>query len=113
MRPHLLAMIAASTAMPPDPAGLRRRHGLSLKGATLKEVNRIAMRSAFASRPLRVDLDELGLLKTPCILHLGHDHFVVLKSVGRNGAVIHDPAWACGCWGWSSSGGTSPGSPSS
>ncbi len=49
-------------------------------------------RIGLASRPLRLDLDELRMLRTPCILHGGLNHFVVLKSVGRNGVVLHDPA---------------------
>jgi ATP-binding cassette subfamily B protein RaxB len=40
---------------------------------------------------VRLELDELRLLKTPCILHWDLNHFVVLKSVGRHGVVIHDP----------------------
>ncbi len=87
-----LAMIAGFHGHPTDPAGLRRLHGLSLKGATLKEVVRIADQIGFASRPLRLELGELALLKTPCILHWDMNHFVVLRQVGRNTATIHDPA---------------------
>lgn len=87
-----LAMITGFHGHPMDTATLRRSHGLSLKGATLKEVVRIADRLGFASRPLRLELAELNLLKTPCILHWDLNHFVVLKSVGRGGMVIHDPA---------------------
>ena len=32
------------------------------------------------------------MLRTPCILHWDLNHFVVLKSVGRGGITIHDPA---------------------
>ena len=32
------------------------------------------------------------MLQTPCILHWDLNHFVVLKSVGRSGMTIHDPA---------------------
>lgn len=87
-----LAMIAGYHGQPTDIATLRRSHGLSLKGATLKEIVRIADRLGFASRPLRLELGELALLKTPCLLHWDLNHFVVLKSVGRGGIVIHDPA---------------------
>jgi ATP-binding cassette subfamily B protein RaxB len=71
---------------------LRRRFGLSLKGATLKDIMRIADQIGLASRPVRLELSELHLLKTPCILHWDLNHFVVLKSLGRHGIVIHDPA---------------------
>ncbi|MCZ8236473.1 MAG: peptidase domain-containing ABC transporter [Inhella sp.] len=43
-------------------------------------------------RPLRLDLEELNQLQTPCVLHWDLNHFVVLKRVTRKGAVILDPA---------------------
>lgn len=87
-----LAMIAGYHGHHTDPGGLRRQHGFSLKGATLKDVIAVADRLGLASRPLRLDMQELGMLKTPCVLHWDLNHFVVLKSVGRNGVTIHDPA---------------------
>ena len=75
-----------------DLADLRRRFGVSLKGATLKDVVRVADRAGLATRPMRLELGELPLVKTPCILHWDLNHFVVLKSVGRSSVVIHDPA---------------------
>jgi ATP-binding cassette subfamily B protein RaxB len=86
-----LAMVAGFCGYRCDLADLRRRFGMSLKGATLKDVVRIADQLGLASRPVRLDLDELALLKRPCILHWDLNHFVVLKSVGRHGIVIHDP----------------------
>ncbi len=43
------------------------------------------------ARPLRLDMQQLGDLKLPCILHWNLNHYVVLKSVSKNAAVIHDP----------------------
>ncbi|MFM9857165.1 peptidase domain-containing ABC transporter [Pseudoxanthobacter sp. M-2] len=87
-----LAMIAGYHGHHADPGALRRRHGFSLKGATLKDVITVADRLGLASRPLRLDLHELAMLQTPCVLHWDLNHFVVLKSVGRSGVTIHDPA---------------------
>jgi len=87
-----LSMIAGHFGHGADTADLRRRFGLSLKGATLKDLVGIADRIGLASRPLRLELAELTHLKTPCVLHWDMNHFVVLESVGRSGAVIHDPA---------------------
>ena len=88
-----IAMIAAVHGYRAESADLRRRFGLSLKGATLKDLVRIADLIGLASRPLRLEVDELALLKLPCILHWNLNHFVVLKSVGRTGVVIHDPGF--------------------
>jgi ATP-binding cassette subfamily B protein RaxB len=88
-----LAMVACHEGYQTDLASLRRRFGLSLRGATLKDLVRIADQIGLASRPLRVELSELALLNAPCILHWDLNHFVVLKSVGRNGVVIHDPGF--------------------
>jgi ATP-binding cassette, subfamily B, bacterial CvaB/MchF/RaxB len=88
-----ISMVAGYFGYPVDTAALRRRFGFSLKGATLKDLIGIADQLGLASRPLRLELDELGMLKLPCILHWDLSHFVVLKSVHRGGAVIHDPGF--------------------
>lgn len=86
-----LAMIAGFYGHAVDLVDLRRRFGVSLKGATLKDVMRVADQLGLAARPLRLELGELAMLKTPCLLHWDMNHFVVLKSVGRASIVIHDP----------------------
>jgi ATP-binding cassette subfamily B protein RaxB len=85
-------MITAYHGRPCDPIELRRRFGMSLMGATLKDLVHIADQLGFASRPLRLELDELQGLRTPGVLHWDLSHFVVLKSAGRNSVVVHDPA---------------------
>lgn len=87
-----LAMLASYLGHSTDLATLRRRFGLSLRGARLGDLMRIAHNLGLAARPLRVELDELHLLRAPCILHWDLNHFVVLKSVGAGSVVIHDPA---------------------
>jgi ATP-binding cassette, subfamily B, bacterial CvaB/MchF/RaxB len=87
-----LAMIASYYGHDVDLAGLRRRFSVSLKGITLARLMEVAGRLGFTCRPLKLDLDELPQLRTPCVLHWGLNHFVVLKSASRRGLVIHDPA---------------------
>lgn len=45
-----------------------------------------------ASRPLRLEIDELKTLRLPAVLHWDLNHFVVIKSVSRNSIDIHDPS---------------------
>ncbi|HEX8405547.1 MAG TPA: peptidase domain-containing ABC transporter [Duganella sp.] len=87
-----LAMVAAYHGRDTGLAALRRRFGLSLRGASLKDLVTIAGHLGLASRPLRLEPDELMLLATPCILHWDLSHFVVLKSVSAGAVVIHDPS---------------------
>jgi ATP-binding cassette subfamily B protein RaxB len=87
-----LGMVASFHGHRTDLAGLRRRFTLSLKGATLAYLMQAAGRLNLAPRPLRVELEELPQLRTPCILHWDLNHFVVLKSAAAHEAVIHDPA---------------------
>jgi ATP-binding cassette subfamily B protein RaxB len=87
-----LVMVAHYFGYPADLPDLRRRFGMSLKGATLKDVIRVADQIGLASRPLRLELSELPKLRLPCMLHWDLNHFVVLKSVSEKGAVILDPA---------------------
>jgi len=87
-----LAMVAAFHGEGAGLAPLRRRFGLSLRGASLKDLVSIATHLGLAARPLRLEPEELALLATPCILHWDQNHFVVLKAVTATGVVIHDPA---------------------
>ncbi len=87
-----LAMVAAYHGRDTGLSQLQRRFGLSLRGASLKDLVAIAGHLGLASRPLRLEPDELRLLSTPCILHWDLSHFVVLKSVSAGGVVVHDPA---------------------
>ncbi|MGU7769612.1 peptidase domain-containing ABC transporter [Burkholderia sp. MR1-5-21] len=87
-----VGMIASYHGRELDLVALRRRFSPSLKGATLNDVMLMSYRLGLASRALRLDLDELGKLRRPCILHWDMNHFVVLKSVSRSGITIHDPA---------------------
>lgn len=87
-----VGMIANYLGHDVDMVSLRRRFNTSLKGATLADLMSIANRLGMASRALRLEMDSLDKLKLPCILHWEFSHFVVLKSVGKRGIVIHDPA---------------------
>lgn len=87
-----MAMIACYHGHDVDLAGLRRRFSTSLKGVNLTRVMVMATALDFSTRPLRLDLEELGQLKTPCILHWDLNHFVVLKRVGGRHIHLHDPA---------------------
>jgi ATP-binding cassette, subfamily B, bacterial CvaB/MchF/RaxB len=88
-----LGMIACFHGHRIDLAALRRRFTVSLKGATLAYLIQAAGRLHLAPRPLRLELEELGQLNMPCILHWDFNHFVVLKSADARGAEIHDPAF--------------------
>jgi len=72
---------------------LRRRHSLSLKGATLAQLMDIAGKLGFMCRPLRLDLEHLVELQLPCILHWDLTHFVVLTHVRKCSVTVHDPAF--------------------
>ncbi|MCV7872892.1 peptidase domain-containing ABC transporter [Escherichia coli] len=87
-----LAMICGHFGKNIDLIYLRRKFNLSARGATLAEINGIAEQLGMATRALSLELDELRVLKTPCILHWDFSHFVVLVSVKRNRYVLHDPA---------------------
>ncbi|GFE88590.1 peptidase domain-containing ABC transporter [Steroidobacter agaridevorans] len=87
-----LAMIAGYYGSESDLGDLRRRLAISLKGVNLQDLMSMADRVGFASRPVRLELDELVRLKTPCILHWDLNHFVVLDEVSGDRVIVHDPA---------------------
>ncbi|MGX4643162.1 peptidase domain-containing ABC transporter [Massilia sp. SYSU DXS3249] len=86
-----LCMVASYFGHKLDLASLRRRFSVSLKGATLKGVMTMAQGLALQPRPLKLEMENLPQLKTPCLLHWDMNHFVVLKEVTNTHAVIHDP----------------------
>jgi ATP-binding cassette, subfamily B, bacterial CvaB/MchF/RaxB len=87
-----LAMIAGYHGRRTDLNRLRREHAVSLKGSTLKSLMDIAHRLGFTSRALRLELTELRELRKPAILHWNLNHFVVLRQIRGDTALIHDPA---------------------
>ncbi|ALS59973.1 ABC transporter [Pandoraea norimbergensis] len=87
-----LAMIAGFHGHQIDLPSLRARFPMSQMGVTLANLVSISRRLNLASRPVSLDLDALGKLKLPCILHWNFNHFVVLVRVGSRGLSIHDPA---------------------
>jgi ATP-binding cassette, subfamily B, bacterial CvaB/MchF/RaxB len=87
-----LAMVASAHGLQVDLTELRRRFSVSLKGTTLAQVIRHAEVLGLAARPLRLDLQELGDLRTPCLLHWDLNHFVVLTRVAGDRVTIVDPA---------------------
>jgi ATP-binding cassette, subfamily B, bacterial CvaB/MchF/RaxB len=87
-----LAMVAGAHGLSTDLAALRRRFSLSLKGVTLAELVRMAAALKLQARALKAELNHLGQLRTPCILHWDLNHFVVLVRVRGKHLWIHDPA---------------------
>ena len=91
-----LAMVSGFHGYKTDLIALRQRYRMSLKGANLNQVIKVAEDIGFSARPLRGEIDDLPHLSTPAILHWNLNHFVVLTAVtsGIRGKRyhIHDPA---------------------
>ena len=87
-----VAMIAAAHGNRTTPSSLRERYAAFDRGPCLHTVLGVAGELGLDARPLRLELDDLGRLALPAILHWQLDHFVVLTKTGRRRAVIHDPA---------------------
>ncbi|MDP5151889.1 peptidase domain-containing ABC transporter [Rheinheimera baltica] len=73
-------------------ATVRSRYAVSLKGANLQHLLQLADQLNLAGRALRLEIEELGQLSLPCVLHWNMNHFVVLKKVSKHSIVILDPA---------------------
>lgn len=87
-----LAMIASYHGHRIDLTTMRSRFSISLKGATLAQLIKIAEQLRLFSRPVRAEMDELAQLLFPVILHWDFNHFVVLEKIHNDTAVIIDPA---------------------
>ncbi len=87
-----VAMVASHYGQGQDLGDLRRRFPISLKGAKLASLISHSGALGFSARPLKLELEHLGQLSLPCILHWDLNHFVVLKKVGARSCVVLDPA---------------------
>ncbi|MGQ5720586.1 peptidase domain-containing ABC transporter [Pseudochrobactrum asaccharolyticum] len=87
-----LAMVAGYYGHNIDLGALRRRFSASMKGLSLLDLSRFATGLFLATRPVRVEIEELSKLHMPCILHWKFIHYVVLERITSKGAYIHDPA---------------------
>ena len=88
-----LAMVAEAYGFHIGMPDLRRRFPLSLKGAQLNQLMRVANQLGFSARPLRLELDDIRKLRLPCILHWDLNHFVVLADIGPRKVTVLDPAF--------------------
>lgn len=88
-----LAMIATYYGYRVNLNGLRQDFPVSIRGASLSDILNVASALKLQTRALRLEPNELRKIALPAIVHWDMGHFVVLKSVGRNGVIIHDPAF--------------------
>lgn len=87
-----LAMVANHHGHKLDLTTVRNQYSVSFKGANMQQLMLLAEQLNMVGRALKLDLDDLKNLKTPCILHWDMNHFVVLKKVYRGSIIILDPA---------------------
>lgn len=87
-----LAMVAQFHGHRVDMNTLRRRYPISLKGANLQSLMQTADQLHFATRALRLEIEEIEQLQCPCVLHWDLNHFVVLKKASKSAIILHDPA---------------------
>ncbi len=87
-----LAMIASYHGYETDLITLRRQFSISLKGSKLQDLIDICRKLHLLTRAVKLELEDLPYLKTPCLLHWDMDHFVVLKNIRGDKITIHDPA---------------------
>lgn len=71
---------------------LREIEEPSMNGSTMLDIVRLLEKLKLKTRALRVDVTELRYIQCPAILHWNMNHFVVLKSINNQYAIIHDPA---------------------
>lgn len=72
---------------------LRELEEPAINGSNFLDLIRILERLKFNTRAIRLDIMDLHQVQCPAIIHWNMNHFVVLKSVHSNHAIIHDPAF--------------------
>jgi ABC-type bacteriocin/lantibiotic exporter with double-glycine peptidase domain len=73
-------------------AEVREAMGIGRDGVSAKSILDTAERYGLAGRGIKVDMSQIGLLKTGTILHWEFNHFVVFDRIVKQGVRIVDPA---------------------
>lgn len=87
-----IAMIANYHGYETDLLSIRKHFPITQRGTNLQDLINLAKKFNFSSRAVKLELEDLRNLKIPCLLHWDMSHFVVLKKISDNSAIIHDPA---------------------
>ncbi|MDV5169162.1 peptidase domain-containing ABC transporter [Photobacterium rosenbergii] len=87
-----LTMVADWHGYKTDLRSLRAKCGITQHGMSFARLIECGALLNLSGRAVRLDLNELEQLTTPCILHWNLNHFVVLKKVSGKKIEIHDPA---------------------
>jgi ATP-binding cassette subfamily B protein RaxB len=72
----VIAMVAGHYGNEVGLHSLRNRASVSSRGASLKDLVEVARDLRLVARPLRLELNEIGNLRLPAILHWRMSHFV-------------------------------------
>ncbi|TMX46409.1 peptidase domain-containing ABC transporter [Vibrio sp. Hep-1b-8] len=86
-----LAMVSSFYGQKVNLSSLRKHVVVGSQGMNLKQLMSVSGAINLSSRALQCDLEEIKLLKLPCILHWNLDHFVVLTGVSKKWLSINDP----------------------
>lgn len=87
-----VAMIASYHGLRTDLSAMRLRLSPSMRGVTLQHIAAMASTMNMSLRGVSAQLQGLGRLRLPAILHWDMNHFVVLTKVESNRITVHDPA---------------------
>jgi ATP-binding cassette, subfamily B, bacterial len=87
-----LCMVMAYHGREVKLAEVREAMGIGRDGVSAKAILDTAERYGFAGRGIKVDISQIGLVKTGTILHWEFNHFVVFDRVVKGGVRIVDPA---------------------
>lgn len=87
-----MAMVSGALGKPYELAEMRSLYPVSTYGARLDQLMRIASDLCLDARPVKFEIEEIGKLNTPAVLHWDLKHFVVLEKVRGDKVFILDPA---------------------
>jgi ATP-binding cassette subfamily B protein len=71
---------------------LRQACGVSRSGADALSIVRAARKFGLVAQGVRIEMDQIGELTLPAILHWDFEHFLVLERIAKGRAILVDPA---------------------
>lgn len=95
-----IAMVSTYYGLKLDINTLRARFPQFGHGMSLEQVIYVSENIGLKARAIKIELEQIKYLQTPCILHWNLDHFVTLKHARKGFVYIHDPAAGVKSFNW-------------
>lgn len=88
-----LSMLLSFYGIPNTQPILRDMTNVGRAGASLLKISEVANQIGFATEAYQLDVNQLNLIKLPCIAHYQGNHFIVIYKIRKDLIYVANPAF--------------------